>query len=244
MPKPKDSTFTVDGSVDMSFHETKPLFDALQSLNLHPDSDAQFNRQAEPEPEIKLLQAILEEAIGHLADASHAWRPSIRKAVKWIESDLEGDLFSFVSICEALGVDPSYMRKGLRAKYPQAWLSNKVMYVIVSKQRLDYAATTLRLPLAEVVKVARLGMGEWAFKRALPPELWQEYPYAVPIIRNDGPTDGPVLVSGEPPHGSLPGPVGDDLGTGPADSGPISENQTPVVEKGITGLFYGDPFVK
>lgn len=70
-------------------------------------------------PERDLFVAVLYDAIQVLIHARPDGRGDearrYREAVWWIESSGDDYLFSFDSVCEALGIDPSYLREGLRA---------------------------------------------------------------------------------------------------------------------------------
>lgn len=203
------------------------LYQTLQA-SIH-DADTQdrfYHRDDEQPGELKLLQAVLQEAIERLDDATYMWKPTIPQAVRWVESDDDTYLCSFVNICEALGVSPSTIRKGLRAKYPQAWLSCQIMRAVNGpSQRIDYAATKLKLPIAEVVKVARWALAESVFKRKLPEYLWGEYLYERENLELPAPASGeePVLVrQPDPTYGCVPGNNGMDLGLpSSADEGPV-----------------------
>jgi hypothetical protein len=68
-------------------------------------------------PERELMVAVLEEA---LADYQRCWKARDKKGMErfadaqaWIlESDSEW-IFSFINCCEALGIEPDYLRQGL-----------------------------------------------------------------------------------------------------------------------------------
>lgn len=77
-----------------------------------------FRRGALFEPEKQLMAAILEDAIETLEDHRTAsggkkqWL--FEETEAWIFSDDTDWVFSFVSVCRALGLDPDYLRKGIR----------------------------------------------------------------------------------------------------------------------------------
>ena len=78
------------------------------------------------EPEKRLMLAILEDAIHCFQDnllaqniRSRAAFP--RKRKKWIVEADGGRFFSFENICEALGLNPAYVRQGLLR-----WVANKL----------------------------------------------------------------------------------------------------------------------
>lgn len=79
-------------------------------------------------PEKRLLLAVLEEAVGtfqrHLLATDRRGRMAFVDVETWFASDDPTWLFSFVGICDALGIDPTYVRSGLRrwldARRPRA----------------------------------------------------------------------------------------------------------------------------
>lgn len=70
-----------------------------------------------PEPETRLMVAILEDAVGcfqkYLAAKDPQGKESFREAEAWILAQEPDWLFSFDNICETLGLDPNYLREGL-----------------------------------------------------------------------------------------------------------------------------------
>lgn len=76
-----------------------------------------FRRRALFEPEKRLMAAILEDAIETLEDhwtaSGGKKRRLFEEAEAWIFSDDADWVFSFVSVCGALGLDPDYLRKGV-----------------------------------------------------------------------------------------------------------------------------------
>ena len=78
---------------------------------------ARIHRSRPFSPERELMAAVLEEA---LADYQRCWKARDKKGMErfadaqaWIlESDSEW-IFSFVNCCEALGIEPDYLRQGL-----------------------------------------------------------------------------------------------------------------------------------
>lgn len=79
---------------------------------------ATFKRGHYGDPEKRLMVAILEDAVSCL---SKDLRTSTRRQTKsheeadnWINAEGEDDwIFSFTSVCESLGFDPNYLRRGL-----------------------------------------------------------------------------------------------------------------------------------
>ena len=73
------------------------------------------------EPELRLMAAILEDAVATLTmdprRCTNQRRRDFADALDWIaRSEESGWLFSFASICESLGIDPVHLRRGLLRK--------------------------------------------------------------------------------------------------------------------------------
>ncbi|HEU4341607.1 MAG TPA: hypothetical protein VFU31_08560 [Candidatus Binatia bacterium] len=70
------------------------------------------------EPEKNLLLAILEDAIHNYRKYSLAHdrvgRERFAEAEHWIMHAEDDWIFSFVNVCELLGLDPEHLRRGLR----------------------------------------------------------------------------------------------------------------------------------
>ena len=76
-------------------------------------------RRSEPlEPEKALLLAILEDAIHcyrkFAGSRSPAGRAQFCEAEAWLMGGGDDGVFAFDSVCEILGLDPEYVRRGLR----------------------------------------------------------------------------------------------------------------------------------
>lgn len=69
-------------------------------------------------PEQRLLLAVLEEAVRTYKRYTAASGPRGRRLFTevddWFASDAAGSLCDFVALCDVLGLDPSYVRSGLR----------------------------------------------------------------------------------------------------------------------------------
>jgi hypothetical protein len=104
----------------------------LLESELAPDSilpaqldDAPFGG-ARIQPEKRLQVAVLADAILNF----HRWaglegvraRRLFAEVDAWFASDDAGDPFTFVTICDSLNLDPTYIRRGLRhwRPYPEA----------------------------------------------------------------------------------------------------------------------------
>ena len=79
-------------------------------------SDA--GEQIRKTPEGRLLWAVLENGVGqykkNVTATGRRGRRLFREAEEWIMRDDLTWLCSFVNICHVLGVDPDYLREGLR----------------------------------------------------------------------------------------------------------------------------------
>lgn len=76
-----------------------------------------FRRHVTFEPERPLMLALLEDAIKTFQDNRSASggknRRLFEEAEEWIFGADRDWVFSFASVCRALGIDPNYLRKGL-----------------------------------------------------------------------------------------------------------------------------------
>lgn len=89
--------------------------------------------------EQRLMLAVLEDAIVCLqknarATSNHG-RRMFREAGSWIRSNSQAWPFSFVSICETLNLDPSYLRDGLLAWLERNALSGGEAELVTRKKR-------------------------------------------------------------------------------------------------------------
>ena len=70
--------------------------------------------------EFRLLWTVLEDGVdSYLRYATHpspAMQELFREAEQWIESEDDEWLCSFVSLCRAFQIDPTYLRRGLRQR--------------------------------------------------------------------------------------------------------------------------------
>jgi hypothetical protein len=106
----------------MTYETALSLEEKVASL-FQPDTllPAQYletvRRKAHLEPEKKLMLAVLEDAIAcfqkYVLARDGKGRAMLRDAEEWIMEERSEWLFSFENICEVLGFDPQYVRKGL-----------------------------------------------------------------------------------------------------------------------------------
>ena len=94
-----------------------PRYDRLADVNVPPEKF--FNtrvRLAIVCPETALMYAVLEDAFlcfQKQFETEQRFVQRAREAEDWFFSDDSRRLFSFVSVCHALGLEPEYMRKRL-----------------------------------------------------------------------------------------------------------------------------------
>lgn len=78
----------------------------------------QFFTTATTSGEVALMRAVLEDAIEcfqkQFVNTSRRTQRLAQEAEAWLFSDEEHWPFSFVNICAVLGVEPGYLRQGLR----------------------------------------------------------------------------------------------------------------------------------
>jgi hypothetical protein len=109
--------------VSPSVEETGTAFERVSSLFQVDTLAAQqyhdtYRRKIPQQPEIRLMLAVLEDAINCYQDnifASNKKRLQLFKdAEDWFCSDDASWIFSFVSICSILSLEPDYFRQGLK----------------------------------------------------------------------------------------------------------------------------------
>ena len=94
-----------------------------------------FRRKTPLEPEKALLLAVLDDAVrcfqDNILSQNKKKQLLFDEARDWLFSDDSGWIFSFVSICSLLGLDPSYIRRGLRR-----W-QERALHAAKKKQRIS-----------------------------------------------------------------------------------------------------------
>jgi len=89
----------------------------LLFTSLSPQLPA-VSERIDKQPECRLMWAVLQDAIDTYAKHVDAKRPRhrrlFREVAEWIEEDDLTWPFSFINICHTLGLDPDYIREGLR----------------------------------------------------------------------------------------------------------------------------------
>jgi hypothetical protein len=100
----------------IAIHDTGKLFEP--DTILPTQFYAMFKNSQYREPERRLMVAILEDAVSCLSADLRQCNPRQKKqyeeAKHWVTTDEESEwIFSFKNICEVLGMDPGYLRRGL-----------------------------------------------------------------------------------------------------------------------------------
>ena len=79
---------------------------------------ANYRRRIPLEPEKALLLAVLEDGVRTFQDNMFAEagkkRALLDEAREWLFTDTAEHVFSFNSVCSSLGLDPGYVRRGLK----------------------------------------------------------------------------------------------------------------------------------
>ena len=108
--KPKEKL-----DLELNFAE-KPIV-PFEADILAAEDFARIHRSRPLSPERGLMVAILEVA---LADYQRCWKARDKKGMErfadaqaWILESNSEWIFSFVNCCEALGIEPDYLRQGL-----------------------------------------------------------------------------------------------------------------------------------
>jgi hypothetical protein len=97
-----------------------------------------FRRKTPLEPERALLLAVLDDAVrcfqDNILSQNKKKQLLFDEAQDWLFSDDSSWVFSFVSICGLLGLDPGYIRRGLRR-----W-QERTLDAVKKRQRMSAAA--------------------------------------------------------------------------------------------------------
>jgi RNA polymerase primary sigma factor len=81
------------------------------------DHEQPIQSRIELQPELSLMSAVLEDTVAsfqkQVSARDRRGRRIFREAEDWILDNRNDEIFSFVSICEHLGINPKYFRQGL-----------------------------------------------------------------------------------------------------------------------------------
>jgi hypothetical protein len=113
----------VDAEEVMTMTDTVTLDDRYTTGLLVPDTllpsqfFASLHQKSRMDGERRLMVAVLEDALNCFQKHVEATDPKARQlfldAEEWIMSADQSWFFSFVNVCETLGLDPEYVREGL-----------------------------------------------------------------------------------------------------------------------------------
>jgi hypothetical protein len=100
------------------------------------------------QPEKRLMLAVLEGAVGdfqhHALATCGRGRRLFLEAERWFKSDASDRLLDFESVCQALALDPSYIRSGLARWY----VGRRQRMTRTARIRRDSAGTRHTVSLA------------------------------------------------------------------------------------------------
>ncbi len=106
--------------MDMNIHGTADDMPSIfQGIGILPAQyGAMCRRKLPSQGERKLLFAVLEDAIRSYlrhrdGDPAERKNPDFVEAAEWLGSDEEAGPFSFVRVCEGLGINPDRLRVGI-----------------------------------------------------------------------------------------------------------------------------------
>lgn len=125
------------------------FFDPVDPIG---EYDETIRRRIELHPELSLMLAVLEAAVSsfqkHVSARDHKGRRIFREVEEWILDDRNAEIFSFVSICEHLGINPKYLRQGL-LRWKQNRLAEQGSEPPASPAHNPFSAKTSAIPVAE-----------------------------------------------------------------------------------------------
>ena len=95
-----------------------------------------FRRKLHLEPEKKLMLAILEDAVAcfqkYLFARDSKGKAQFRDTEDWIFQNADLGIFSFDIVCETLGLEPNYVRRGLAHWKKQQQLTRQTQAQVIS----------------------------------------------------------------------------------------------------------------
>ena len=121
----------------------------LENETLEPVQYADLLRGDTQPPEHRLLFAVLEDAVRcwqvYGNGTSRRDQRLFREGADWFASDDDGSPFTFVAICQLFGLEPGYVRGGLRGwRERQRTTGGKVVPFRVRRARGSRHAVTGR----------------------------------------------------------------------------------------------------
>ena len=130
-----------------AIHDTGKLFEP--DTILPTQFYAMFKNSQYREPERRLMVAILEDAVSclsmNLRRCSLRQRKQYEEAKHWVTAEEESEwIFSFRNICEVLGMDPSYLRRGLIRQITSSRTHNSSAVVTIPHRSGNLRAASQR----------------------------------------------------------------------------------------------------
>ncbi len=114
-----------------------------------------FRRKVQTEPEKRLLLAVLEDALAcyqkHFSSRGGRGMRLFRETEEWIFREDSTRPFCFTNICEVVGFDPQYIRKGLLK-----WREMKIEEI--SRMTFDALPPRTRIKLPQPHRIERTRM--------------------------------------------------------------------------------------
>jgi len=108
----------------MDTQAARKITDTSVAIGLEPETVLptqffdRFRIDASLQPEKRLMLAVLEDAVGtfqkHVTATNRRARRLFVEAEEWFESRTTDWPFSFENVCVGLGLEPEYLRNGLR----------------------------------------------------------------------------------------------------------------------------------
>jgi hypothetical protein len=124
--------------LDLELHFGEKPFVPFEADILAAEDCARIHRSRPLSPEHGLMVAILEVA---LADYQRCWKVGDKKGMErfadaqaWILESNSDWIFSFFNCCEALGIEPDYLRQGL-LRWEQGRLTKPVKLRAIQQQK-------------------------------------------------------------------------------------------------------------
>jgi len=135
-------------SYDTGLSMEERVTSLFQPDSLLPDQYLDtFRRKLHLEPEKKLMLAILEDAIAcyqkYIFVRDSKGKALFHDAKEWVAEEGGGNVFAFESVCESLGLNPEYVRRGM-ADWTKAALAQRTqakIYQLAPRPRRSAAVS-------------------------------------------------------------------------------------------------------
>ena len=118
LPQPLPAAYVPPGSVDLESWDQQPSGASVLPVPWFSPPTSLYTGC----PEVSLMRAVLEDALAcvHRPDETTCrWvRREAREAEEWLFSDDAHGIFSYVTVCAVLGLEPASIRQELRRRRP------------------------------------------------------------------------------------------------------------------------------